>query len=72
MDDRFTDVGITVGIEPESVEAVGKVDTAVRLAGKALRSQHIALARLGLQIVVGKHSVEVAAVAHGGNHLHIS
>lgn len=72
MDDRFTDVGITVGIEPESVEAVGKVDAAVRLAGKALRSQHIALARLGFQIVVGKHSVKVAAIAHGGNHLHIS
>lgn len=68
MDDRFTDVGITVGKEPESVEAVGKVDAAVRLAGKALRSQHLALAGLGLQIVVGKHSVEVAAVAHGGNH----
>lgn len=68
MDDRFTDVGITVGKEPESVEAVGKVDAAVRLAGKALRSQHLALACLGLQIIIGKHSVEVAAVAHGGNH----
>ena len=55
-------------MEPESVGAVGKVDAAVRLAGKALRSQHLALACLGLQIIVGKHSVEVAAVAHGGNH----